>query len=203
MLLFNTLIMAKEIWIPIIGWEKYYMVSSYGRVKSLERSVQCKGYKKPHLFPERILKHSLSKRGYLRAVLHNQEKTQYIMISRIVAIHFIKNINNYPIINHKDGNKMNNTVENLEWCTQQQNVQHAWDNGLCKTSQLRRDQMKALGKIHGGKLAKKVDVFTKTGEYIRSFPSAQEIIRTMGINPYNMLNNKSQKQSQGFIFRYA
>ena len=98
----------KEIWRDIKGYEGIYQVSNYGRVKKLV----CKGSTK-----EKIRKTSKDKYGYDQIVLSKNSKSTTYKIHRLVAIIFIENPNNYPCINHKDENKTNNYVENLEWCT--------------------------------------------------------------------------------------
>lgn len=70
------------------------------------------------------------KDGYFRVVVYFNGKTNNYIVHRIIAEHFIPNPNNYPIINHKDGNKQNNKISNLEWCTNLQNMQHAARNGF-------------------------------------------------------------------------
>lgn len=57
-----------------------------------------------------------------------------VSIHRLIATHFIPNPENLPQVNHKDGNKHNNAISNLEWCTKSQNIKHAWDNGLLKAA---------------------------------------------------------------------
>ena len=75
---------------------------------------------------ENILKGTPDKDGYLKVSLKdNNDKTKRLSIHRIVAEQFILNKENKPIVNHKDGNKQNNCVDNLEWCTQKENVKHA------------------------------------------------------------------------------
>lgn len=77
------------------------------------------------------MKVRLDKDGYKVIKLHNNKsKQQYLRVHRLIAITFIPNINNHPVINHKDGNIKNNTISNLEWCTISENVRHAIDIGL-------------------------------------------------------------------------
>lgn len=76
------------------------------------------------------LKPSSNSKGYKFVSFSRNGKTKNEMLHRVLAKCFIPNPNNYPQINHKDGNKTNNSLSNLEWCTPSQNVQHAWDNGL-------------------------------------------------------------------------
>lgn len=79
---------------------------------------------------QRKLKPDLNKEGYLRVVLSSNGETFRYSIHRLVAIHFIQNPENKPFVNHIDGNKQNNNVENLEWCDCSENTKHAFDNML-------------------------------------------------------------------------
>jgi hypothetical protein len=74
-----------------------------------------------------------SSNGYPSVHVFYKGKRQNVPIHRLIAETFIKNTNNYPCVNHKDGNKLNNLVDNLEWCTHSQNHIHAIENGLRKT----------------------------------------------------------------------
>lgn len=96
--------MNKEIWKDVVGYEGLYQVSNLGRVKSLFR------YKK-------ILKQFEDNKGYLRVTLYKNNKSKSIKVHKLVAEAFIPNPNNYDCINHKDENKTNNRVENLEFCS--------------------------------------------------------------------------------------
>jgi len=106
-----------EIWKDVVGWEGLYQVSSFGRVKSFRK-------KEPHLLSTCVGTH-----GYCVVLLHDgkgQRKNE--RVHRLVAQAFIPNPNNYPYINHKDEDKTNNHVENLEWCTAEYNSNY----GTCK-----------------------------------------------------------------------
>lgn len=81
---------------------------------------------------KRYLKPQIDKNGYFRLGLSKNNKQKFFFLHRLVAQTFISNPNNYPIVNHMDGNKKNNNINNLEWCTYQQNINHAYRIGLSK-----------------------------------------------------------------------
>ena len=118
-----------EIWKPIEGYEDLYQVSSYGRVKSNDRTEICKnGLVR---FREgKILKPHQNYNGYLWVSLCKNDKRKKNKIHRLVAQAFIPNINNKPQVNHIDGNKHNNNLKNLEWVTSKENMEHAIKKGL-------------------------------------------------------------------------
>jgi len=101
--------MCFEKWSSVIGYEGFYSVSNTGRIKNKH---------------ERILKPIKSKRGYLHIGLHKKNHFVFRRIHRLVAEAFIPNYENKPQINHLDGNKENNYTYNLEWCTNDENMQH-------------------------------------------------------------------------------
>ena len=121
-----------EVWKPIKGYEGIYEISNLGNVKALPRiKVNNRGYQK---MKERIAKPSKQNSEYFRVSLtNNNHQRKYYSIHRLVAEAFLPNPNNLPQVNHKDGNKENNNVNNLEWCTRSYNLQHAYDNGLKPT----------------------------------------------------------------------
>jgi len=96
----------EEVWIDIVGFVGKYQISNYGRVKSIKRKYAG----------EKILKLQIDKNGYHRVSLKNG-KSYYLPVHRLVAQAFIPNPDNLPCVNHKDENKQNNCVDNLEWCT--------------------------------------------------------------------------------------
>lgn len=113
----------EEIWKPIKGYEGLYEVSNLGRVKSLKRFYHTR---------EQILKNKLTENGYYRTELSKNGKRKLIGTHRIVAQTFIPNDMNKEEVNHKDGNKLNNCVDNLEWCSHSENTIHAYKLGLKK-----------------------------------------------------------------------
>ena len=95
-------------------------MSSHGRVRSLDRIVERKG--RGTLFIKgRILTQSDNTHGYMKVNLTKHDQKRTFKVHRLVAIHFLDNPNNLPCVNHKDENKLNNNVDNLEWCTKAYN----------------------------------------------------------------------------------
>lgn len=126
---------TKELWLPIKGFEGLYEVSSFGKVKSLDRRVEYThrwGSKTTMKQVGKIKNLSFTGSGYLFVGLSKNGIPYPKDVHRIVATHFIPNPENKKCVNHKDGNKLNNCVDNLEWCTYSENITHAMKNGLTK-----------------------------------------------------------------------
>ena len=109
----------KEKWKDIKGYEGIYQVSNLGRVRSFAKSYD------PH-----IMTPMPNQKGYMRIFLINGTRHRWLRVHRLVAMAFIPNPNNLPQVNHKDGNKKNNCVDNLEWVTNEENWEHAVRNGF-------------------------------------------------------------------------
>jgi hypothetical protein len=119
-----------EVWKSIEGYETLYEVSNFGNVKSLNRQVLGKLTSSTRNVKERILKPKTSKYGYLEVSLHKEGKLSTKRVNRLVAIAFIINVNNYPQVNHINGDKLNNNIDNLEWVSNSMNQIHAHKIGL-------------------------------------------------------------------------
>ena len=123
-----------EIWKNIHGYEGYYMISNLGRVKSLERicyyNVHKTNIRNSRLKKERILKTTIDAFGYKSVNVSVNSKNKILKIAKLIAKAFIPNPENHPIINHINGVKSDNRIENLEWCTYKHNVNHAIETGL-------------------------------------------------------------------------
>lgn len=128
----------KEIWKPVKGFEGLYEVSNTGYVKSLKRTVDTYNGEK-RVFNERILKLHSSKltKRHPKPMYHielwKDNKRTVKMIHRLVAETFIPNPDGKPEVNHKDGNRAHNSVDNLEWVTSSENSLHAYRTGLAKS----------------------------------------------------------------------
>jgi hypothetical protein len=122
-------VLVTEMWKDIIGYEGLYMVSNFGRVKSLERIVNRNGAKNNVTFKSIILSYKINKMGYLSVGLSNSlGGRNAFRVNRLVASHFISNHNNKKEVNHKDCKKTNNFYLNLEWATREENMNHAVSN---------------------------------------------------------------------------
>ena len=122
-------------------------------------------------------------------------------VHRLVALNFIDNPNNYPVVNHIDGNKQNNNVTNLEWCTYSYNNKEAYRLGLAKISMTERKfkQIKELSK----RTSKKVIQYDKDYNYINSFPSISEASRKTNFSISHIsrcCNNK--RITNGYIWEF-
>lgn len=111
--------MKDIIWKDIKGYEGIYQISNYGEVLRLS-SYDSRN----HLRNKRILKQRKNADGYMQVGLHKNGQEKKFLIHRLVAENFIDNPNEYLEINHKDENKQNNSVINLEWCNRKYNVNY-------------------------------------------------------------------------------
>ena len=120
-----------EEWKDIFGYEGYYQISNFGRVKRLQRMKNSNWGKGiiSHVFPEKILCIDYSI-GYSRVKLTKESFKKAYLVHRIVAEHFIDNIEKKLFVNHIDGNKINNNFINLEWVSAKENTEHAYKTGL-------------------------------------------------------------------------
>jgi|SRR5690554_5206119 len=112
--------MEKEIWKDVVGYEELYKVSNFGKVISIAR-FGTKG-------KEMCLMDN--GKGYYRVKLSKNNKSKRVMLHRIIAEAFIPNLENKKCVNHINGNKKDNRIENLEWCTHSENLIHAIKTGL-------------------------------------------------------------------------
>ena len=176
----------REEWRPLEGWEGLYEVSNRGDVKSVERTAWNKGkgcYRTVH---ERILKAHPDKYGYLYVVLSKDGKGKKCKIHRLVAQAFLPNTSNLPDVNHKDENKQNNYVENLEWCSRAYNNTY---NGRAK-------------KV-GKKNSKPVIGIDKISGLIVEFSSISEAGRILGIDSSHICDCcKGRLKSIGNFYWY-
>jgi hypothetical protein len=118
----------QEQWRPVVGYEHWYEVSNLGQLRSTSvhiRGLSRAGNEVFRLRNGRILKQGIQNSGYLQVVLSANNISKKLLVHRVVGEAFIPNPSQLPEINHLDSNKLNNTASNLEWCTRQQNFDHA------------------------------------------------------------------------------
>ena len=151
-----------EKWMEIKGYEDKYQISSFGRVKSLERMVVSGrgGFRR---IKGCLMKLKLDKDGYETVALRDySQKQKTLKVHRLVAESFIPNPKNKPQVNHVDEVKSNNVISNLEWCTCRENVNHG-------TMLIRRAKRRINGS--GSKKVKQIDL---AGNLIKEWPSVSE-----------------------------
>lgn len=118
-----------EVWKDISGYEGVYKISNTGLVKSLGwLRIRSRGRVSKR--DDILLKQTVTHRGYRRVELNLKGQAQKFVVHRLVAIAFIPNPRNKPEVNHIDGDKENNSLSNLEWCTSEENKSHAFVNDL-------------------------------------------------------------------------
>lgn len=118
----------QELFKYISGYEGLYQISNLGNVRSF-KAVSKGGNLKP-----------VYRKGYATVILRKNGVSKVHSIHRLIAEAFIPNPDNLPYINHIDGNKSNNDISNLEWCTQLENMRHAFNTGLIKRKPLTDEQ---------------------------------------------------------------
>lgn len=123
----------KEIWKNINGYEGFYCVSNMGRVKSVKRLIR-RNDGTIQKTRSHILRLHQTGNGYYQVQLSKNNKSKYLLVHRLVAEAFLSNPENKKQVNHKDGNKKNNNVDNLEWMTCSENALHAFSNNLRKVN---------------------------------------------------------------------
>ena len=180
-----------EEWRDVVGYEGEYQVSNLGNVRSMTKKVRTKNdvyaTKKG-----KILAQTKRAKGYLCVNLSSHGKSKCVEIQRLVANAFIPNPHGYPCVNHKDENKENNNVDNLEWCTYSYNNAY----GECR-------KKAALSRLNG-KLSKAVCQYDMEMNFICEFPSLAEVKRQLGYDAakISLCACGKRKTAYGYLWKY-
>jgi hypothetical protein len=136
----------EEIWKDVVGYEGYYQVSNFGRIKSVDR-IKHYSNRKASFLKGRVMSSSKNACGYERLDIRKDNVKKQFLLHRLIAEAFIPNTDNKPEVNHINGIKDDNRVCNLEWVTHDENMKHAYnmgvgtarrgsDNGLSKLAEI-------------------------------------------------------------------
>lgn len=182
----------QEVWKDIEDYKGLYQVSNLGRIRSLDRYVR-NGTSNKNIKKGKILKPCTTKDGYLQLNLIKDKKKKVSTVHRLVAKAFIENSSNKPCVNHIDGDKQNNNVENLEWVTYSENTIHALKTGLVK---------KTKGKNH---YKRAVNQYTTDGKFIRRWDSIKSIKDEWNLRHIKVSSccRGKIKTSLGYVWKYA
>lgn len=177
----------EEVWKDIAGYEGLYQISNQGRVKSYPRSRTKGG----------IVTQYYDKKRYKIVVLSKHSKLKLCKVHRLVAITFIPNPNNLPQVNHKDENKENNSVDNLEWCT---NIYNARYGSKAKRAY-------KTFKEKGNSLKKEVAVlqYDLYGNLMNEYCSETEAAKAIGNKDQSTISKccrKQRKTAYGYVWKY-
>lgn len=178
--------MIKEIWKPIKGYSNYE-VSNLGNIKSKARYTKI-NHNKFMYRNECILKGFINNRGYKQITIKNDKgKSKTMRVHRLVAEAFILNKNNLPQIDHKDGNKLNNCVSNLEWVSNYENHKRAVENNL---------KFKNF-------IAKKVNQYDLNGQFIKQWNRIEDACVFYKTEHISACCKGQRKTTAGYIWRYV
>lgn len=178
----------KERWEYAHGYDNNYKISSCGRVKSLKFSK------------EKYLKPKQNRSGYLEVLLYKNNEGKLHRVHRLVAEAFLPNPENKPEINHKDGDKTNNYVDNLEWCTRKENQKHAYITGLVGSI----SEIKHRARVNGKQACKRIVQETVDGEVVRIWNSQTSAALELNLSRTaisNCLNDRT-KTAGGYCWKY-
>lgn len=185
----------KEIWKDIKGYEGLYQISNLGMVKRIKRNLYVNAYNKSIVInAEKILKLNHVKSGYIFITLTANNTKRTLKVHRLVAEAFIPNPENKPEVNHINGDKCDNRVENLEWCTHAENMNHASKNNLLHIQS---------GNNNGN--CKKINQYTLDNKLIKKWHSIYEITKETGFERHSITRccTNKLKTYKGYIWKYA
>ena len=178
-----------EIWKDVPNYDDRYQASNMGKIRSKTRKTQFgRGWR---IYESQIMTPQEDKDGYYKVALAKDGRKKRFFVHRLVAMTFLGIDSERTVVNHKDGNKQNNNLSNLEWVTPSENTLHAFRTGLKKPH-------------NGGtnKIVEKID--PETDEVVDTFNSITEASESMGctLQLISMACRGKVKQAKGFVWRF-
>lgn len=193
-----------EVYKSISGYEGLYQVSNMGNIKSLDRENNIGKH-----VTSKILKQTQTKDGYMRVQLSKSGITKSFRVHRLVAQAFTPNLDNLPQVNHKDENKENNCVDNLEWCTAEYNTNYGTRNERAFENFDYNARNKNKGFLDGVKnsaklRSKKIEAIFPDGKTL-TFDSIRDAVKALNISESSiiMVLKKRWKHCHGIVFKYT
>lgn len=207
-----------EVWKEIPGYEGYYEASTFGNIRSMDRILNCPW---GEVYPAKGKPKAMckDKYGYLYVGLSKGRKKRHLTVHRLIALTFIPNPNNKPCIDHIDGDKTNNRVDNLRWCSVKENnsnpITRERHKNVVHTEE--RNRKVSLG-LMGHKVtnvtrkkisdyrkstARKVRQFTLDGKLVAEWNNTHEAAKSLNINHNTMVSLiKHGKRTKGYYIDY-
>ena len=192
----------KEIWKDIPDFEGLYQASDKGRVRSLDRVIWNKASNAFQSLKGKMLK-PVDNGDYWYVDLRNVDKNRRVSVHRLVAETFLRNSEKLEYVNHKDEDKRNNRLENLEWCTHSENTQHAYDTGLMEVD---LEQLKEAQNRSVKSTSKPVLQISSEGTVVNEFSSIRQASLHMGVQSCNMIGDVcrgKRKTYKGYKWEFA
>ena len=187
--------MMEEIWKDIKGFEGRYQVSNLGRVRSLDMVLEGRNWQSSGPFEYqrsgKVLKPLKKRNGYYQVCLRHDGKPKYFSIHRLVALAFIPNPNKLPCVNHKDEDKANNVVSNIEWCTQKYNSNYG-------------TRKERLREYSINNVMRPVVQYDMEGNVIDTFESLTDAANKTGIPNADIggVCKGRRKSTHGYVFKF-
>lgn len=184
-------IIMEEIWKSLAGYSmqsEWYEVSNLGNVRSIPRVINHPRSGLQNL-EGKVLKQNINRYGYNYIMMSKEGKEKFVSVHRLVAFAFLENPENKDQVNHIDGNKLNNCVSNLEWCTQLENSRHR------------------ITELIGNNCEREILQIDKRGNIINKFHSIAEAARCTNSNKHHITSVAQRKKNynthNGYVWRYA
>lgn len=191
----------EELWRDIKGFEGHYMVSNFGRVKSLPRSGRD-SYGRLVRYKGKILKPSKNSNGYYRVELKREDTKSRFFVHRLVATHFVENPDpvRFAVVNHLDFNPCNNHASNLEWTTHKENMRYSLTAGRFDRTDEWKAKLRTYNESHGRPI---IGTNASTGEAV--YFKCLNDCAAAGFHPSCVCNCCQGKRGKhkGFVWRYA